>query len=57
MISEIEFGDKVQFRQYERAPFAVAKDFIEYNNKDGSSGRTYEIPGTFNIDDANPNTW
>lgn len=40
----IEYGSmKFNFFRYERAPFAYARDFIQFTNTDGSFWRQYEI--------------
>jgi len=51
----ITFGSRDQFLRYERAPFAYARDFIQFNNTDGSFWRQFEIENSRGSADAG--TW
>jgi len=51
----ISFGERTQFLRYERAPFAYARDFIQFNNTDGSFWRQYEIENSRGS--SNSGTW
>jgi len=52
----IEYGSmKFNFLRYERAPFAYARNFIQFNNTDGSFWRQFEIETSRGETDAG--TW